>query len=114
MASRIQPKEATLATTGVACLVGTMAWILISSIYVGAQAGWPQFALNVFAAVSVCAVGLLGLGYAFHQQFMAKINLFSDHQHTFDYRTTGQWAGQFDKYNIMCVCVCLCILFLFF
>ncbi|VVC26035.1 NAD(P)-binding domain,Short-chain dehydrogenase/reductase SDR [Cinara cedri] len=92
MASRIPSKEPTLATTIVACLVGTMAWILIASIYVGAEAGQPQFALSVFAAVAVCTVGLAGLVYAAHQQFVAKENLFSDRRDAFDYRTAGQWA----------------------
>lgn len=87
-----------MASTAVACLVGTMAWILISSIYVGAEAGWPQFALSVFAAATVCTVGISGLVYAAYQQFVAKSNLFSDHDHdaAFDYRTTGQWAGQYN------------------
>lgn len=93
MASRIQPKQASAATTGVACLVGAVAWILISSIYVGNTEGWPQFVLSAFAAATVCAVAASSLAYAAYQQYVVKNNLFVDHcADEFDYRSTGQWA----------------------
>ncbi|XP_027836473.2 uncharacterized protein LOC114119180 [Aphis gossypii] len=93
MASRIQPKQASAATTGVACLVGAVAWILISSIYVGNTEGWPQFVLSAFAAATVCAVAASSLAYAAYQQYVVKNNLFADHcADEFDYRSTGQWA----------------------
>lgn len=98
MASRIQPKEATLATTGVACLVAAMSWILISSIYVTDGEGWPNFALSVFSALAVCAVGVSALTYAVHQQYVVKSSLFTDHEpNEFDCRPTGQWAGECDR-----------------
>ncbi|XP_026821187.1 very-long-chain 3-oxoacyl-CoA reductase-like [Rhopalosiphum maidis] len=93
MASRIQPKQASAATTGVACLVGAVAWILISSIYVGNTEGWPQFVLSAFAAATVCAVAASTLAYAAYQQYVVKQSLFVDHcTDEFDYRSTGQWA----------------------
>ncbi|KAL5236859.1 hypothetical protein ACI65C_004269 [Semiaphis heraclei] len=94
MASRIQPKQASAATTGVACLVGAVAWILISSIYVGNNEGWPQFVLSVFAAATVCAVAASSLVYAAYQQYVVKRSLFDDQCSTdeFDFRSTGQWA----------------------
>ncbi|XP_015367156.1 PREDICTED: very-long-chain 3-oxoacyl-CoA reductase-like [Diuraphis noxia] len=94
MASRIQPKQASAATTGVACLVGAVAWILISSIYVGNKEGWPQFMLSVFAAATVCTVAASSLVYAAYQQYVVKRSLFDDHCSTdeFDFRSTGQWA----------------------
>ncbi|NP_001155409.1 steroid dehydrogenase-like [Acyrthosiphon pisum] len=94
MASRIQPKQASVATTGVSCLVGAVAWILISSIYIGNTEGWPQFVLSAFAAATVCAVAASALVYAAYQQYVVKKNLFDDHCNTdeFDYRSTGQWA----------------------
>lgn len=84
-----------MATTGVACLVAAVAWILINSIYVGNTDGWPQFVLSVFAAITVVGVGLATLSYAAHQQLVVKNNLFVDHDHSgkeFEYRSTGQWA----------------------
>jgi len=96
MASRIQPKQASAATTGVACLVGAVAWILISSIYVGNTEGWPQFVLSAFAAATVCAVAASSLAYAAYQQYVVKNNLFVDQcADEFDYRSTGQWAGEY-------------------
>ncbi|XP_025196807.1 very-long-chain 3-oxoacyl-CoA reductase-like [Melanaphis sacchari] len=94
MASRIQPKRASTVTTGVTCLVGVVAWILISSIYVGNTEGWPQFALSAFAAATVCALGASSLAYAAYQQYVVKNNLFADQgaADEFDYRSTGQWA----------------------
>jgi len=108
MASRIQPKQASAATTGVACLVGAVAWFLISSIYVGNTEGWPQFVLSAFAAATVCAVAISALVYAAHQQYVAKKSLFDDHCSTdeFDYRSTGQWAGEY----IMRYCYLLLLL----
>lgn len=96
MARKIQPKEATRATTGIACLTGTMATILIGSVYLTHDTGWPQFALSVFSAATVCAVGAAALGYAVYQQYVVKHSLFEDHDHGngFDYRRTGQWAGE--------------------
>lgn len=108
MASRIQPKQASTATTGVSCLVGAVAWILISSIYVGNNEGWPQFWLSVFAAASVCAVAASSLVYAAHQHYVAKKSLFDDHYSTdeFDYRSTGQWAGEYMRHDVVTCCYC--------
>jgi len=95
MARKIQPREATAATTGIACLVGAAACVLISSVYLTHDTGWPQFALSAFSAAAVCAVGASALGFAAYQQFVVKRSLFADHDREFDYRTAGQWAGEF-------------------
>jgi len=103
MASRIQPKQASAATTGVACLVGAVAWILISSIYVGNNEGWPQFVLSVFAAATVCAVAAMSLAYAAYQQYVIKRSLFDDQCSTdeFDFRSTGQWASEYMHHSLL-------------